>query len=133
MSWRTLRFTVKGEPLGKSRPRVTKNGTYTPKATREAEARVRQALELAYPEPLLVVETEALAITLMAYRYERRTRDVDNLLKLVMDALNGMAYVDDSQVEDVNGIRTIWVDSREEAKTVVMLSRTGRPARPPRT
>lgn len=133
MNWDVLRFTVPGEPLGKSRPRVTKNGTFTPKATREAEARVRAALDAEHPTPLLVVEGEALSISLMIYRFERRPRDVDNLLKLVMDALNGLAYVDDSQVEDVGRLRTVWVSERGQAHTVVSLTRLGRPARPVRT
>lgn len=133
MNWDVLRFTVPGEPLGKGRPRVTKNGTYTPKATRDAEARVRAALDAAYPTPLLVVEDEALSIALTVYRYERRTRDVDNLLKLVMDALNGLAYVDDAQVEKVDGVHTVWVSERAQARTIVSLTRLGRQARPPRT
>ena len=36
-------FTVYGKVRGKGRPRVTRNGTYTPKETVEYEKRIRQA------------------------------------------------------------------------------------------
>lgn len=128
---RRLQFTIPEEPLGKGRPRVTRNGTYTPKATRDAEQRVREALaaEVALvgaPDP-----TYAWKLYLTAYRYERRARDGDNLAKLVMDALNGVTWADDSQVE-TGGWDTIWVDRREDAKTVATLIQTATPARPDR-
>ena len=34
-------FTVPGVPQGKGRPRVTRNGTFTPKKTRDYEKKVR--------------------------------------------------------------------------------------------
>lgn len=126
-----MELTIPGEPTSKARPRVTRRGTtYTPKATVTAEQRVRDAWDAQHgdtdPEG-----TMAWQARLVFYRYERHARDADNMAKLVLDALNGRPWCDDAQVE-VGSWTTIWVDSREEAKTVVHLTCTGTPARPPR-
>lgn len=125
-------FTVPGEPLGKARPRVTKNGTFTPKATAQAEARVVAAFLKAYGRVIPdVAHTWVLSVEF--HRYERTVRDMDNLVKLVMDALNGHAYQDDSQVEVFGMMTTHWVDHRDQAQTVVRLSRGMTEPRPPRS
>lgn len=125
-------FVVPGEPLGKARPRVTKNGTFTPKATRDAEARIQAAFTETYGR-VIPDETHAWVLVCDFYRYERRARDLDNLVKLVMDSLNGYAYKDDAQVEVFGMTGTYWVNRPEDAQTIVRLSRGATPARPPRT
>lgn len=45
-----------------------------------------------------------MAVELRITHYgERRVIDLDNLIKPVQDALQGIAYVDDRQVKDVTG------------------------------
>lgn len=122
---------VPGEPQSKARARVTKNGTYTPKRTREAEAKVADLFQTRYPR-VMPDPTQAFSIELHLFRYERRPRDVDNLLKLIQDALNGVLWADDAQVEEVARVRTTWVDTRAEAATVAIMRELGREARPPR-
>ncbi|WP_336653046.1 MULTISPECIES: RusA family crossover junction endodeoxyribonuclease [unclassified Leucobacter] len=99
MTWQPrFAFRAGGEPLPKERPRATKTGrSFTPKRTREAEARVLAAFRAAYPnaEPL----TGRLLVEARFYRATRRGVDADNLAKLAMDALNGVAFVDDEQIE----------------------------------
>lgn len=126
-----MELTIPGEPFSKARPRVTRKGrTYTPKATVTAEQAVRDALAATWPD--LAPEPDmAWQARLVFYRYERHARDADNMVKLVLDALNGLVWADDAQVE-VGSWTTIWVDTREEAKTVAHLVCTGTPARPPR-
>lgn len=59
--------------------------------------RVLAAFRAAYPdaEPL----TGRLLVEARFYRATRRGVDADNLAKLAMDALNGVAFVDDEQIE----------------------------------
>lgn len=123
------RFVVPGDPVSKARPRVTRHGnTYTPKSTRDAEERVRAAYLQLHERTSF---SGRVKVTLLFRRYERHGRDADNLIKTVLDALNGVAYADDSQVE-AGEWDTQWVDRREDACTEVTLFLTPEPARPPR-
>lgn len=101
---------------GKDRPRFTGNGrTYTTKATKEATEAVRNA----YIEQVRKDGGQAgqvdprtpYSVSIDIYRVLPSSRpkrvlsepdtfkpDIDNVAKLVMDALNGVAYQDDSQV-----------------------------------
>lgn len=110
MSERT--FVVPGKPSPKARARTTSRGiTYTPKPTQLAEAKVLECYLAAYPdaEPLtgpVTLAVEAVfpvpdswskAKKALAGPHTSRP-DLDNLLKLLTDALNGVAFLDDSQV-----------------------------------
>lgn len=115
-----IRLRIAGEAKGKDRPRFnpkTKR-TYTTKATTVAEKDIRQVWREA--GELKFEGKPPLAITIMIYvvrpsshfksdgsltaegeRHpypDNKKPDVDNALKLVMDALNGRAYHDDVQV-----------------------------------
>jgi len=92
------RFVVPGEPIPKGRPRVTNGKAYTPKRTVDAEERVLAAYLERYPgqrTPNIFTDYELHATF---FRKSRRRTDVDNLAKLVMDALNGIIWTDDDQV-----------------------------------
>lgn len=112
---KTVTFTVAGEPQGKARPRVTRNGTYTPKKTRDYERRVQLAYReqcggvsfgdrqltvtiTAYMQPPGSVSKKKRAAMLAGTIYPKRKPDADNIAKAVCDALNGIAYRDDAQV-----------------------------------
>lgn len=92
-------FIIEGQPVPKARPRVYKDHAVTPKKTVDAETRVREAY-LADYQNYPVFEGN---VTLMCrfYLQDNRRVDVDNLLKLVQDALNGVAFKDDSQITRV--------------------------------
>ncbi len=45
------------------------------------------------------VLTSPLAVTIDIYHGDKRKRDVDNFNKLIFDALTGIVYEDDSQIE----------------------------------
>ena len=95
---RVVRFVVPGEPRSKQRPRVTQRGTFTPKETLEQERKVREAWDSLGEEPFgyeVVIEIDF-------YNRTRHRRDIDNMGKLVLDALNKSAYADDYQVVGVN-------------------------------
>lgn len=106
---------VAGEPIGKGRPRLGRNGrVYTPDTTRKAEHTIASA----WWSPVIDLETPVeVRVTAYYGRPQAHTLksgqlsaagkrapvpmkrpDLDNVVKLVLDALNGVAYRDDSQV-----------------------------------
>ena len=46
-----------------------------------------------------------LRVEIKAYPPDRRRRDLDNILKAILDALEGHVYPDDSQVDDLRVVR----------------------------
>lgn len=109
-----IRLIIPGEPVAKGRPRVTKWGVHTPEKTKNYETLVKEIFIIQnHGQPM----TGELAIEMKAYftipksvskkkRAEmidgsiRPTKkpDIDNLVKSVTDALNTLAYQDDSQI-----------------------------------
>lgn len=111
---------VPGEPAGKGRPKFARRGrhvhVYTDDATKAAEARVLKAWEDAGAVRLegpirvdvrLIVERrdghylKGGDLSAEGRRWPlptNRKPDVDNALKLALDALNGAAWGDDVQV-----------------------------------
>lgn len=117
----TLFFEVPGEPVGKARPRFTRQGhAYTPKKTSDYEREVRNSFKIAYPdhEPLDgPVSMEVYAFFGVPKSWSKKKReaalcgdilptgrpDWDNCGKVISDALNGgLAYGDDSQIVDAS-------------------------------
>lgn len=118
-----VKFTVAGEPKGKGRPRVvSRNGfsrAYTPKDTAMYENLIRVEYEL-QTERHRFSDDDMLGMFITAYypipksaskkKHEamndgkiRPTKkpDADNLIKCFADALNNIAYKDDSQLVTV--------------------------------
>lgn len=101
-------FEVTGKVVGKQRVRVTKSGhAYTPDKTREKERQIAEA----YKESGGKMLKGPVAVYVDTFRQIPKSKpkkltcepdtykpDADNILKLVLDALNGVAYSDDSQV-----------------------------------
>ena len=106
----SVRFTIPGEPTGKARPRVTKWGAYTPEKTVLYENLVKTCYTGGMFEGALVMSVTAhYAIPKSATKKNRelmlnfkmfptKKPDCDNVLKIIADALNGIAYKDDSQI-----------------------------------
>ncbi len=111
-------FSVDGPPRRKERPRILKNGrSFTPKSTVQAEKLIRDCYILAAkgqrpatgPVKLSVIavfaippswpkHTREAAQAAKVWHVARGAPDLDNMVKLVSDALNGHAFVDDAQV-----------------------------------
>lgn len=100
-------FEVRGEVVGSARPRVTRHGTYMPAKTR----RYRETIKGNFIEQGGRVMRGPLSVRIDVYRKLPKSRpkrmesepdtykpDVDNIAKNVLDALNGLAWEDDSQV-----------------------------------
>ena len=115
-------MTLEGRPQGKGRPRYTVQAgrafAYTPESTRTYEARIKQAwidqdgrsfgscpvaliLRAYYPVPSKARKAEREAMLTGKIPVTAKP-DLDNLLKSVMDGLNGLVYDDDSQVSYIS-------------------------------
>lgn len=115
-----LRFTVAGKPQGKARARTVHNKytgrvhSYTPSKTQSYEDLIRWCYKESGGE---LIDGRSIDVIVRAKfeipkSYTKKQRqailegrmlpqvkpDCDNILKVVMDALNGVAYVDDKQV-----------------------------------
>nr|DAO36004.1 MAG TPA: Endodeoxyribonuclease RusA [Caudoviricetes sp.] len=108
-------FNIPGTPVGKGRPRFTKSGhAFTPEKTRSYESLVRSCYKQSCKGDKL---SGALSVMITAYfpplkSDSKRTwaqkesgqvlpvkkPDCDNIAKAILDALNGLAYDDDSQI-----------------------------------
>ena len=105
-----MKFTIPGEPVGKARPRVTKWGAYTPEKTVNYENLVKVLYNGPMHEGYVTMTVTAFyAIPKSASKKKaeqmhsgeiRPTKkpDVDNILKVIADSLNGIAYKDDAQI-----------------------------------
>ena len=109
-----MKFEVLGKPQGKARPRIGKFGAYTPQKTVLYEKTVKDTFKKQFPnfEPFtgeIKVKIEAKFEVPKSYSKKKREQllqgagythkpDVDNISKIILDSLNGLAYVDDAQV-----------------------------------
>lgn len=114
-------ITIPGEPKGKGRPRFKRIGkfvsTYTPEETASYENFVKVCFLSAHPQgssPLLEGEIEAeitayfgipkstskkkQQLMLEGDINPTKKPDMDNIAKIILDSLNGIAYHDDSQI-----------------------------------
>lgn len=95
-------FFIEGRPVPKARPRVTRYGTYTPKATRQWERFVCMTylnkfkmFHFGGDVPLSVWLTFVCPGKGKAASIRG---DVENYAKSILDALNGYAWKDDVQI-----------------------------------
>jgi len=116
-----VRFTVLGEPKGKGRPRFAPGmgRPYTPKATVNYEVLVRMEYERQC-KGYRFDDGTMLDMRIMAfYRIPKseskkkkaemasgtirptKKPDMDNVVKIIADSLNEVAYKDDTQIVDV--------------------------------
>jgi len=98
-----ISFEVPGCPVPKQRPRFGRGKTYTPKATEDYERKVRFYALAAGLRPL----RGDVTFSVLIYLPDRRRRDRDNIEKAIQDALNGVAWQDDSQVAEWHGRREL--------------------------
>lgn len=113
-------FEVPGKIVGKERPRVNMytGRVYTPGKTKDYEFLIQQYFKMKYPRYEML--EGRLSINIIAYlKIPKSTSkakveemlenkisptkkpDIDNIIKIVLDALNKMAFRDDSQVTKI--------------------------------
>lgn len=130
-------FIVQGTLHGKGRPRFDPRSgrAYTPEATREYEGEIQAAWLLAHGErldgPVAVYITAHQTIPKSANKAFReavaagkawpmRKPDTDNICKIVLDALNGYAYADDTQVVRLHAEKMYTVCDESYLSVTVM-------------
>lgn len=92
-----IKLTIPGDPVPKARPRLSlRGGVYTPPQTRHAEARLLSHLKANYPA--LQPAVGQFSVSVDAYFKGAPKIDLDNVLKLVLDALNKRVWHDDVAV-----------------------------------
>lgn len=118
-----ISFYVEGIQ-GKSRPRFTKSGrAYTPKATHDYEKAIANAYKsvsdkisdkpismdilIRYEIPKSY-PTKRVKLILLGKELPTKKPDIDNIAKVVLDGLNGVAYYDDTQVVELNIVKIYW-------------------------
>lgn len=124
------RFTVEGDPVSKQRPRFAKSRgrVYTPGGTVAAERSVAWSFRQTIG-PFEVDAEAGYGVYLGFFCQSGQRRDVDNMTKLVLDALNGVAWSDDSQVTEISAKVLRW---QLEPRTEVVIYETVRQRHPAR-
>jgi Holliday junction resolvase RusA-like endonuclease len=119
-------LVIDGEPVSKARARFTRSGhVYTPGKTIAAEASMADAFREAKPD-WTIDATCGYGVVAIFFLGTNQRRDVDNMLKVVLDGLNKVAWKDDSQVTEVTG-RKVAAEPRDTARVEVVIYAT-RPA-----
>lgn len=127
-----IRLTIPGKPRGKGRPRTSRGVIYTPPKTREYEQFIQQMYMLQakgqrVDGPFSVSVRAYYPIPKSASKAKRarmlsgETRpvvkpDLDNVVKIVTDALNGLAYLDDNRMVEVQAEKFYSDDPRVEVQ-----------------
>lgn len=107
-------FHVEMRPIVKGRPRLGRKGrVYTPERTLIAEAKIADAYKEAngpfYEGPVqveAVFKSKGIDVTITPLDETHTSPlrgDTDNYLKLLCDALNEVAYLDDKRVMIIRG------------------------------
>ena len=105
-----VKFNVFGKPRGKQRPRLCsvggRNIVYTPKQTIEYEKLIKASYIASSKvcfEKDIPIEVNILAYFFHKSLIEFATKkpDADNIIKIVLDALNKVAFYDDAQVSKI--------------------------------
>lgn len=110
-----IQFSVPGEPVSKERPRTVNGHTYTPQKTLDHEEKIQQVWNL------VARKWDKLGRfhVMVEFRVGRDNKDLDNMVKTVLDALNYFAWKDDVQVDRV----TAWKTKHKPPSTEITITR----------
>lgn len=123
-------FEVPGKPKGKDRPRFFNGHAYTPKETKDYEKlvssnyRLNRKMEgeltvriLMYFKPPKSTPKYKLSDMLKGYIRPRIKPDIDNVIKIILDGLNGKAWDDDKQVVEIFAAK--FYDENERVEVTI--------------
>lgn len=119
----SVTFFIPGKPRGKGRPRFCNGRAYTDEQTREYEERIawnyrriagkfrfqddvflRVRVQQQMPVPQSASKTRK-AEMLGGRTFPSAKPDLDNVVKAVLDGLNGVAYKDDARVVGIHSVK----------------------------
>ena len=86
-----IEFVVRGTPVSAQSSAGSKNAWMD---------RIKTASSMALPVPHFAT-AESVAVTLFYFSEEEMPRDLDNIVKPILDALNQHVYIDDGQVDRI--------------------------------
>lgn len=118
---KSISFNIPGKPLGKGRPRFSTRGgfvkTYTPEKTASYENFVKVCYLNEFHDFKITgeIDAEIIAYFPIPKNFSKKKRqlasygeirpakkpDCDNIAKIILDSLNGIAYEDDKQIIDL--------------------------------
>ena len=128
-----LQIFIPGKPKGKQRPRVVRGHAFTPQQTKDYElmiANLYRALHGKMIDGYVSVEIYVLYLVPKSYTKKKQEQirrrellpavkpDIDNIIKIVLDGLNGVAYKDDAQVIEVTAKKVYTFIEQEEGVIV---------------
>ena len=127
-----VRFVVPGPVVPWQRAASVGTRRYTSAKQRSYQRTVRLIAQASRPRgPWLPSKATRYRVDIDAYLPDERRRDLDNVAKTILDALNGVLYLDDSQV--VTLLVATHID-RAEPRVVVAVREVERePVSPPRS
>lgn len=113
-----LSFIVPDDAVPKARAQVTRFGTYTPKKTRDYEARVACLAQISMnmrPASILPISVNIIFTRSIPESWSSAKKgaalcgdfpptgrpDLDNMMKSITDGMNHIVYTDDSQIVDM--------------------------------
>ncbi|NKW77390.1 RusA family crossover junction endodeoxyribonuclease [Bacillus cereus] len=110
-------FVVPGRAQAKQRPRLYRGVAYTPQATKDYEAKMRNEYVEAYEneDPL----QGDLTVTVRVYFNKKNHGDLDNYVK-TLDGLNKVAWVDDKQIKEIHAF--LVIDKTVEERMEITIS-----------
>lgn len=85
---------------------------YLSKDGKEYKELVYWTFKKHFKQPMITDSTN-LNVTLDYYFNDNRRRDVNNYDKIILDAMTGIVYEDDSQVREVNFRKNVDLDLKE--------------------
>jgi Holliday junction resolvase RusA-like endonuclease len=98
-----IEFVIAGDPVPWARAGSNGKQRFTRDRMAQQQQLVAGAARLAGATPV----RGPVRLLVVAYRRTRRRLDWDNLGKLVSDALQGVAYFDDDQVDDARVVKAL--------------------------
>jgi Holliday junction resolvase RusA-like endonuclease len=123
-----VKFTIPGTPCGKGRPKFSRQDNFIRTYTPESTASYENLVKLYYQQNHKITLIGAIKVDIVAYfsipkstsKKQRQLMldgivrptkkpDFDNIGKIICDALNKIAYDDDSQIVEAN-IYKVYAD-----------------------
>lgn len=124
----TIRFIVPGQPVPKARARVVRKPGQRPHSFTPARTLWFERSVMAYAMSAIGAGrlprwgAARVDVLILATFADNRRRDIDNVAKSVLDALNGVIWADDAQVDGLRIVRSL---DRKNPQTEVVITRLG--------
>lgn len=121
------KITIKQIPVAQPRPKITRFGNFDPAKDKKNWARIQisQQLDITIGDPIelhlvfympIPKNTSKKKKELMINNEikHQKNKDIDNLIKFIMDAMNGVAFKDDRQIWNITASKLYSTEPRTE-------------------